>query len=440
MSEFPANRVVPISASEPLVLEACQVFCTKLLRLDPGVEGILETAARFPDEPVLQIASAYLWLFGQTPEAQEQSAAYLARAKAGQARLNPREVTWLEALELWHARSFDACATAFEAITQAWPQDLLAVKGAEFIYYILGQQESGPRFLAHMERLTEYHAEDPDFLAIKAFAHELCGHTGEARELAERALELTPHNPWAQHALEHVLLWEGSPDDAVERMESWLGTWDQAGRIIHCHNAWHVALMHLDRLSVDRAFAVFDEHVWGKSPEFVVEQLDAIAFLWRAEMAGVEVDDARFQSIVPHVLPLADTLFMPFVTAHYAYLLARAGEQDALDHLLSRVDERSTQPDAEAQRVWAPVGRSIIHGVAALGQGNAATATEWMEPAMARMTCIGGSDAQDDLFRFAHWDGLRKAGRRADAKALLSRRLGLKKPSLLEEKLLAEWR
>lgn len=369
MSESIGNGSLPFCPTEPQAAEACRVFFAKLLRIEPGVEEILETEKQFPDEPALQMACALLWLFGQTPEAQKRSREYLSKVGESQSRLNPREIAWLRALELWHAGSFDAAASAFEEITTRWPQDLPAAKAAEFMYYILGQQASGPRFLAHMQRLAAIHAEDPDFLAMKAFAHELCGQTAEAREAAEHALDVAPFNPWAQHALEHVLLWEGSTAEAMDQLESWLGTWDRAGRVIHCHNAWHVALAFLDRTDSDRAFEVYDRHVWGRTPGMVVEQLDAIAFLWRAEMAGVDVDHARFQSIVPHILPLADTLFMPFVTAHYAYALARAGENEALEQMLGRVNERAEGTDPEARRAWAPVGRSIIHGAAELGRG-----------------------------------------------------------------------
>lgn len=436
MGDFPADRFLPVTTNEPEVAQACQRFYARLLRIDQGVEEILETERRFPEEPVLDLACAFLWLFGQTPEAQKHAAGHLTKAARLAGRLTAREKAWLGALELWQKRAFGRAAEAFEEITTTWPRDLPAAKAAEFLYYILGQQESGPRFLAHMERLAPCHRNDPDFLAMWAFAHELCGAAEAARERAEEALALTPFNPWAQHALEHVVLWEGSPDGAVDRLESWLDTWDRAGRVIHCHNAWHVALMHLDRLAVERAWAVYDGHVWGHAPEMVVEQLDGIAFLWRAEMADVGVDAARYRAIVPHVQPLAGLLFMPFVSAHYAYALARAGEREALEDLLARVDARAADEDAEARRVWAPVGRAIIRGSAALGADDAGTAADWFDPVMDRMTRIGGSDAQDDLFRFAHWDSLRRAGRKADARALLERRLGQKRPSPLEERLL----
>jgi tetratricopeptide (TPR) repeat protein len=431
-----ANCLPAISTDEPIVAEACRTFYARLLRIDQGVESILETAEIYSEEPAVLSACAFLWLFGQTPEAQQKAGDYLKRANLYRERLSLREKAWLDAMSLWHARSFESAASAFEDITTRWPEDLPAAKAAEFLYYILGQHASGARFLAHMKRLAAYHQEDADYLAMTAFAHELCGHTEAARDCAEHALQMAPINPWAQHALEHVLLWEGSPEDSVQRLESWLGSWEHSGRVIHCHNAWHVAVMHLDRLNVSRAFAVYEEHVWGHSPDMVVEQLDGIAFLWRAEMAGATVDPERYRAIAQHIIPLADSLFMPFVSAQYAYALGRAGEVDALERMLQRVDHRANENDADARWAWAPVGRSIVNACALLGRDQPQAASEMLDPVMDRMPRIGGSDAQDDLFRFAYCDSLLRSGRKADAALLLKKRLSQKSPSPLEEELL----
>jgi tetratricopeptide (TPR) repeat protein len=423
------------SASDPAAVAALADFSNRILRVDQGAEAILAAVERYPAEGVLHVAASFFWLFGQTAEAQDTAARHLAAAR-DDARLNRRERAWLRALDLWHRKSFDAAATAFEEITVAWPDDLLALRAAEFLYYVLGQQFSGERFAAHTARLAERHAEDPDFLAIHAFANELCGRTALAIRLAQRALALAPVNPWAQHAYAHALLWQGNGDEAAALLEGWLPQWREVARTVHCHNAWHAALTHLDRLETERAFEIFDEHVWGISPELVVEQLDAIAFLWRAEMAGVDVAPSRWQPILPHVRRVCETLFMPFATAHYAYALARGGDAAATASLLRVVARRAADTDAEARRVWAPVGADVVDAAAALGAGNAVAAAIAFDRAMPLMTSIGGSDAQDDLFRFAYLDSLQRAGRGADAARLLRERLQHKPASPLERQLL----
>jgi hypothetical protein len=128
-------------------------------------------------------------------------------------------------------------------------------------------------------------------------------------------------------------------------------------------------------------------------------------------------DDGDWPAIAERVAPRAVETVMPFMNAHYAYALARAGRKDALDAALARVRARSEASDEEAKRVWAPVGRAMVEAAAAFGSGDRARAAALLDPVMAGMTSIGGSDAQDDLFRQTYLRALQAAGRRADAAA-----------------------
>jgi len=131
--------------------------------------------------------------------------------------------------------------------------------------------------------------------------------------------------------------------------------------------------------------------------------------------------DAEWPSIAGHVAARAAETFMPFMNAHYVYALARAGRSDAVEAALAAVRGRSDGDDEEAKRVWAPVGRPIIEAAAAFGAGDGARAAQWLDPVMPLMTSIGGSDAQDDLFRQTYLRSLQAAGRRADAVAYFER-------------------
>lgn len=430
-----SRRGLDVSTQDARAVDALDTFSDRLLRIAPGAEEILSASDRFPHEPTVQLAKAFFWLFGQTADAQGQAAAALAAIPDG--ALNARELRWQNALLLWHDRSFDAAASVFESITCEWPEDLAAAKAAEFLYYVLGQQFSGPRFRNHMMRMRSVHENDPDFLSMEAFAHELCGDMELSRTRAEASLSLAPGHPWAQHALEHILLWEGNSDEALRVMTAWIADWESCARPIHSHNAWHLALAHVDRLENTDGFQVFDAHVWMKTPDMVVEQLDSIAYLWRAEMAGIDIPQDRWMDLLPHISLPSRTLFMPFASAHYAYALARAGENDGLAELLTLAERRSMQSDAEAKRVWAPTGLSVVRAAAAHGGGDFSLAAQEFTAALPRITHIGGSDAQDDLFRFAHIDSLRHAGHRADARTALERRMHLKTPSPLECSMLA---
>ena len=407
-------RGLDVTTDDATAVAAADDFAARLLRLDQGVEAILDAAKRWPDTPIVQLCAATFWLYGQTGGALETAAVHLRACDA--LAMNTRERALHRALALWYGNDNLRAVEAMEAITSEWPSDLLTAKIAEFLYYVLGQQYMGPRFRAHMRRLEGAHAADPDFLAMTAFASELCGDYAGAEAAAERALAIEPKNPWAQHALSHVLIRQGRVAEGLARLESFLPLLAACGRPIHCHDAWHLALLHLERLDVAAAMRVFRTHIWGITPDFVVEQLDAIALLWRIEMAAGPMD-AQWPSIAEHIAPRALETFMPFMNAHYVYALARAGRADAVEAALAGVRARSAADDEEAKRVWAPVGRAVIEAAAAFGTGDRARAAALLDPVMPMMTSIGGSDAQDDLFRQTYLRSLQAAGRHAEAAA-----------------------
>jgi tetratricopeptide (TPR) repeat protein len=408
-------RGLDVTTDDPGAVAAANDFAARVLRLDQGAEAILDAAERWPDAAIITLYAAAFWLYGQTGSALANAADRLNVVAA--LTMNARERALYRALTLWRANDNLRAVEAMEAITAEWPDDLLTAKLAEFLYYVLGQQHMGPRFRAHMDRIESAHSNDPDFLAMAAFASELCADYPLAEARAEHALALEPRNPWAQHALSHVLIRQGRVREGLAHMQSFLPLLATCGRPIHSHDAWHLALLYLEELDVAAAMRVFHEHIWDITPDFVVEQIDAIALLWRIEMAGTPMD-AEWRSIADHVAPRAVETFMPFINAHYVYALARAGRTDALAAALAAVRERSTADDQEGRRVWAPVGHAVVAAAAAFGEGGRPRAAALLDPVMPLMTSIGGSDAQDDLFRQTYLRSLQAAGRRADRRGL----------------------
>lgn len=391
-------------------------FADRMLRLESGVERVLDAAGMHPDCPLLQLYAAAMNLYAQTAAGDAVAAEFVERAR--KAAPNRRELLLLEALERWHAHAFLEAVVLLEELTTQWPEDLLAAKFAEFLYYILGQQHMGPRFFAHLERLRPLHGEDADFLSMRAFANELCGRFEEAIADGLASVEIAPRNPWAEHALSHALIRLGRITEGRDRLEHFLPELQTCNRAVYCHDAWHLGLLHLEDMHHDQARAVLETHVWGNDPTAVGEQIDAIALGWRMEMAGASLE-AFWSAVADHVENHASECFMPFVSAHHAFALARGGRKEALENLLNTVASRATDSDAEAMRVWRTTGLAVVRASAAHGVGDRAEAAELLEPVMPDITRCGGSDAQDDLFRQAYLTGLIAAGRRTDAAAYL---------------------
>src|SRR5215831_5115514 len=128
-------RGLDVTGNDAAAVAAADDFAARLLRLDQGVEAILDAAKRWPDTPIVQLYAAAFWLYGQTDGALENADVHLRACDA--LAMNARERALHRALALWHANDNLRAVEALEEITDEWPDDLLSAKFAEFLYYVL---------------------------------------------------------------------------------------------------------------------------------------------------------------------------------------------------------------------------------------------------------------------------------------------------------------
>lgn len=411
-------RGLTVTCDDAAALAAIDDFAHRIVRVTAGAEAVLAAAETHPDVPMLALDAAALHLFALTADGDRAATRFLDRAAALAPRMHPRESQLEASLRAWHRHDFSAAAAALEALTAAWPADLLAAKLAEFLYYVLGQQHEAARFRRHMERLAPHHAGDPDLLAMLAFARALCGDVDGAQLAAERALAIAPRTPWADHALSHAWLRRGAVAPAIAHLSAALPSWAESNRLIWAHNAWHLALHLLERLDVPAARHLLDTIIWRGGEDLGGIALDAISFHWRAEMAALD-SGPPWAAIADRVAPRAAECFMPFVSAQVAYALARAGRDAPLRALRDAARAEAERETTDARRAWAGAGRALVEAAAALGVGDARRAVTLLDPVIAEVTVGVGSDAQCDLFRLAYARALADSGRRGAAAAYL---------------------
>ncbi len=402
-------------AEAPEAVAAIEEFEVNLLGLTPHVGRIFDHAKNFAQTPLIQAYAALAMLYAQSQAGMLGAAGYLLTARRSLYGASTREVIFIEALEHFQRNEFNAALEKLERLTVDNPRDLVSAKVCEFLYYTNGQHYNGERFLWHMMRLRKANGAHPGFLSMLSFAFELSGRYDEARATAEQSLAQEPGQPWAHHTLAHVLIRTGQVEEGVREMERFAPFWSGCDRGIHAHNAWHWALFYLEQTDWTKAERVLRHDIWGLNPESVGEQIDAIALLWRMDMAGQLVDDV-WDEVVKLSAPHAGECLIPFLEGQFTYALARSGQQEAANDAVSRARVRAEQNNVEAREIWRPVGADFVDACACWGRGDAARAVELIEPIVDRLPMVGGSDAQDDLFRLAHFNALAESGRKADAR------------------------
>lgn len=416
MPEFQTQRGLVVTAESPEAVAAIENFEEGLLALSPRLEQIFVDAKHFLETPLVQAYAATALLYAQAAPQVEQAGEVLEQARRCLYGATEREIQYVEAIERFQRGRIAEALETLEALTTDHPRDLVAAKVAEFLYYCLGQHHSGERFLWHMMRLREANGDHPGFLSLLSFAFELCGRYEEARAAAENSLRLEPSQPWSHHTLAHVLIRTGQVEEGIREMKRFAPYWKDAVRGIHSHNAWHQSLFSVEEADWARAGEILRQDIWGFAPDYVGEQVDAIALLWRLDIAG-QPQDATLAEVAEHCAPRAGDCLVPFLEGHYVYALARQGNEDAVEHAVKRARERAGHEDFEGREIWRPVGADFVAACAASGEGDAARAVQLFEPIAERLPMVGGSDAQDDLFRLAYFNALAESGRKADARA-----------------------
>jgi len=386
---------------------ACQLRVLKVLDIAVQEPGVL-----------VQAYAAALHLFAETPQAPTHAQPFLDRALNPLQPATTRERQFALAVQAWGQSEVDQALARLEALLREHPRDLVALKLAQVLAFNLGDS---PRML-RLALLCRAAAADVAYLhGMLAFGYEQCHWLPEAEASARRALAMQPREPWAQHALAHVMLTQGRLTEGRDFMQAASPGWQGLNSFMQTHNWWHLALFHLELGELDAVLKLYDQQVWGVAPDYSQDQINAVSLLARVELAGGVVG-ARWQALAPFLAPRVRDQVLPFLDLHYLYGLARAGWPEA-DALLRNLIRFAPLAPAAQRGAWLRVAVPAGRGLLAHGRGRFEEAVDQLGQALPRLVEIGGSHAQRDLFEQIYIDALLQAGRYSAAQNLLQPRL-----------------
>ena len=124
---------------------------------------------------------------------------------------------------------------------------------------------------------------------------------------ARCALAMQPAEPWAQHALAHVMLTDGRLAEGAAFLQQASGQWTGLTSFMRGHNWWHLALFRIELGDDAAALRLYDEQVWGLDKSYSQDQVDAVSLLARLELAGVAVGE-RWDELAGHLAAVQNLL------------------------------------------------------------------------------------------------------------------------------------
>jgi tetratricopeptide (TPR) repeat protein len=410
----------PVTAARDSSVRALDEFIEGYLAYETRAEGILAAADADPECCLANVYAGFLWMFLEAPDAALRAAKYLDAAERTAPGATRREQLNTALLSAWAADDLRETLRLCDVLGQEFPRDLVAVKTHQYFEFNRG---NSPQMLRAALRVLERNTDVPYMHGMVAFAYEQCHLLDDAERAARTALALRRKEPWAQHALAHVMLTRGRIEEGAQFLEGVQDTWVGLNSFMITHIWWHLALFYLSQGRFEAVLDIYDRHCWGVAKNYSQDQVGAVSLLARMELAGIDVGQ-RWQDLGQHLATRARDTVLPFLTMQYLYGLARAGRIEA-EELLDSVRQRASKAAPFVHEVWRDVASPACEGLYAHARGDFDAAWRHLGAAMPRMMEAGGSHAQRDLFEQLWLDAALKSGRWVVAQQALELRRGM---------------
>jgi hypothetical protein len=409
----------PVTTENAATLQGINDFGHGFLAYEEKALNILAAADADPDCALANGYAAMLYMFSENRQGPGLALPYMEKAEATQGSATDQERQVIAAVRAWVNNDIPRAIALTEDIANTYPHELSLIKAGQYHQFNLG---NSPGMLRLINPVRDANADNPYVHGMAAFAHEQCHQLDKAEAAAWKAVELQRKEPWAHHALAHIMLTQGRIEEGMRFFDDVRETWTDLNSFMYTHNWWHDAVFQIARGHNDAALKMYDDEIWGKLKDYSQDQIGAVSLLARLELVGVDVGD-RWQDVADHMAVRVDDHVQPFLTLQYAYGLARAGRDEA-DQLLASLGDFAPQAPAFQRQAWHDVALPACKGLMAQARGDWQTAVEFLRPLTGRWLEIGGSHAQRDLFDLIYLDALIKSGGYVAAHNILELRRG----------------
>ncbi len=394
----------PLSIDDPRSLALADDFVMGFIACEARAANLVLQPVE-DHSPMVQAYAATLHMFAESRDAVPNARPFIERAQAAAARATPREQRYIAAVAAWVAGDIPGAIRLHEEQARAFPRDLVSVKLGQYHCFNLGDC---PGMLRLALAALPAAAEVPYLHGMAAFGYEQCHLLRQAEASARHAIGMCRKEPWAHHALAHVMLTEGRLTEGLDFMREMSPTWTGLNSFMVTHNWWHLALFLIDLGRDAEALRIYDEQAWGVVKAYSQDQIGAVSLLARLELAGIDVGE-RWQDVAGYLAARTGDQVLPFLDLQYLYGLARAGRPEA-DLLLRHIEDFAGRAPEAARAAWQRVAVPAAQGLLAHARGDHAAAVEGLGQALPRLVQIGGSHAQRALCEQIHLDALLTIG------------------------------
>ena len=342
---------------------------------------------------------------------------------------NDREKGHLAAVHDWIHGDFFGAVQEWEAVLTRYPRDLLALQLVHLTDVLLGDVVGQRDVVARVFNLWDESIPGYEFvLGFYSFGLEENRDYHTAEEMGRQALALRPDNPYAVHAVGHVMEMMGRQAGGIRFMADHVGRWGTSNFANHLW--WHTALFHLDLGETDAVLAIYDSHLRSDGTTGdKYEELDAAALLWRLKLLGVDTG-VRWHHLADKWEPSAQDTLYAFNDVHAMMTFASDDRADAKRALLS-ANERYLESASDANVAMSrEIGMPFCLAICDFHKANYRACVDRLLPVRYLTHRLGGSFAQRDIIGWTLLEAALRDGQFDLALGLANERCALKPTSV----------
>lgn len=343
------------------------------------------------------------------------------------AHANDRERGHYAALAAWSAGDFHRAANSYGRVAAAYPRDAIALQFAHLCDFLNGHATLLRDRVAGI--LAQWAPSDEGYgylLGMRAFGLEETGAYDQAEDAGRQAIDMEPADPWAAHAVAHVMEMQGRFAEGARWLETTSAHWAEDNFFAY-HNWWHLSLYLLETADYERVLDLYDRSIRNLDSSVAMELLDAVALLWRLNLRGVDVGD-RWQELSMAYEQLEMGGYYAFNDMHAVMAHTAADRAFAAERCLDRMREAARGFDTNAM-MTADVGLPAAEAMKAFMNGDYRTTIDRLYDVRAIAHQFGGSNAQRDVLGVTLVEAAIRSGQRGLAVSLANERVSAKPAS-----------
>jgi tetratricopeptide (TPR) repeat protein len=393
-----------VTTNAPDAIQAINHFVDQSLSYSKDIEqAILQGIVADPTCALAHAYAAAHYLSWESAEGRKWAVPHLKGAHRYQARATEREQLYIRAITAWAEGALEQAIAGHEALVAKFPQDLVAIQQGQYHYFYLGNKEG---LLNIAEKAWSVHQDNHYLYGMVAFGLEQCHRWQEAETVGRQAIAMNRHDPWAHHAIAHVMETQGRVEEGIDWMESFADTWENCNSMLYTHNWWHVALYYLAQGNTQEVLELYDTRIWGRAwKESPKDQIGSISLLIRLELSGISVGH-RWQGLSTYLPQRIHEHALPFQDVHYIYALARSGQTDLVKEMFLSMEAHAQTVQYSLKQVWTQVAVPTARAMVAYAEGDYRQTIARLKPFFGKLWMLGGSHTQRELFEQIYRDAL----------------------------------